>query len=538
VLILRRVRVLPRLVAGFVAIGLAVVALWLVAVQSAGGTRSAATSLSHATDRVNAAQQIKFRAADLNGWQTAYAFDVVRGAKDATADTAPSRAAYLASARQFQAELAAFENLGTSATEATTLAQVRAAFAQFSTVDTQVITSYRTGTPQGTAAASELVLGKEIELFKQIGDGVDALVASVVADAAAAHQVADGGATSTRTLASVVGVLALVAAAVLAALLTLSITRPLSQLGRRLGDIAHGDGDLTQRLDVTGRDEFAGVSRSFNDFVERIAAAIKAIGEAAESVGGSSDRLNAAATQIMSGARHTSSQTGVVTAAANDVSSNVATMAAGAEEMTASIREISNNTVDAARVGEQTLAAARSTHELVGRLGESSKQIGDVVKVITAIAEQTNLLALNATIEAARAGESGKGFAVVANEVKDLAQETARATEDIAAKVASIQGDTSAAVEAIDEIVEIIGRLNEYQTTIASAVEEQTATTSEMTRNITQAATGSERIAANIGEISDAAEATAAGVEDTLGAARDLSGMSGQLRRLVGGFRI
>jgi len=168
----------------------------------------------------------------------------------------------------------------------------------------------------------------------------------------------------------------------------------------------------------------------------------------------------------------------------------------------------------------------------------SSKQIGDVVKVITAIAEQTNLLALNATIEAARAGESGKGFAVVANEVKDLAQETARATEDIAAKVASIQGDTSAAVEAIDEIVEIIGRLNEYQTTIASAVEEQTATTSEMTRNITQAATGSERIAANIGEISDAAEATAAGVEDTLGAARDLSGMSGQLRRLVGGFRI
>jgi methyl-accepting chemotaxis protein len=172
----------------------------------------------------------------------------------------------------------------------------------------------------------------------------------------------------------------------------------------------------------------------------------------------------------------------------------------------------------------------------VTKLGESSREIGDVVKVITSIAEQTNLLALNATIEAARAGEAGKGFAVVANEVKELAQETAKATEDIARRVEAIQGDTEGAVAAIGRISEVIGQINDYQLTIASAVEEQTATTSEMSRSVGEAADGSGQIAANIGGVSGAADATSQALGQTRTAVDELSRMASDLRTAVSRF--
>ncbi|WP_435869619.1 methyl-accepting chemotaxis protein [Actinoplanes xinjiangensis] len=220
------------------------------------------------------------------------------------------------------------------------------------------------------------------------------------------------------------------------------------------------------------------------------------------------------------------------------MSLNIQTVAAGSEEMGASIREISESATQAVRVANRAVEVTLSTSEVMAKLGASSAEIGEVIKTITAIAEQTNLLALNATIEAARAGEMGKGFAVVASEVKELSQETARATEDIGLRVAAIQADTAGAVAAIEEISEIIGRINEFQTTIASAVEEQTVTTNEMSRNVSEAAQAGSRVADTISGVATSVQLTTVGVAEADKAATQLAGMSTDLRRIVERFRL
>jgi len=211
----------------------------------------------------------------------------------------------------------------------------------------------------------------------------------------------------------------------------------------------------------------------------------------------------------------------------------VQTVAAGAEQMGASIREIAQNANEAAKVAHQATGVAAVTTETVSKLGVSSAEIGNVVKVITQIAAQTNLLALNATIEAARAGEAGKGFAVVASEVKDLAQETARATEEITRRVDAIQVDTTGAVVAIGQISTIIASINDFQLTIASAVEEQTATTNEMSRSVTEAATGSVEIASNIIGVATGAAMASEVLVQMGSSVHELARMSADLRERV-----
>jgi methyl-accepting chemotaxis protein len=268
-----------------------------------------------------------------------------------------------------------------------------------------------------------------------------------------------------------------------------------------------------------------------------VQAVLQKVAENAAVLTAASRELGSVSQQMAANAEETAAQANVASAAAEQVSRNVTTVATATEEMGASIREIAKNANDAARVATSAVKVADRTNATVAKLGESSAEIGNVVKVITSIAQQTNLLALNATIEAARAGEAGKGFAVVANEVKELAKQTAKATEDIGRKIEAIQSDTKGAVEAIGQIGKIINQINDIQNTIASAVEEQTATTGEISRNVTEAARGSAEIAQNVVGVAQAARGTTEGAGDTRKSADELAKLALDLQQLVSQFK-
>ncbi len=429
------------------------------------------------------------------------------------------------------AEVAAYEQYASSATTFDALTATTTAYT--SGVGKKVIDLRVAG---DAAASTATATGPLLDAAKAVNDALAAESDALSARAESLDVAADANvASSTRLMWTVLGVAALVCLA-----LGFAVVRALLRkvTAVRVALDAMANGDLTAELDVDSRDEVGAMAASLATAQASLRSALLAVVSTAGRVASAAEGLSVASGQVAAGSEETSVQAGVVAAAAEQVSRNVQTVAAGAEQMGASIQEIAHNAAAAARVAAQATDVAAATNEQVGRLGTSSQQIGEVVKVITSIAEQTNLLALNATIEAARAGEAGKGFAVVAGEVKDLARETAKATEDIARRVEAIQADTQSAVGAIGQIGNIVADINNYQMTIASAVEEQTVTTSEMSRNVAEAATGSGEIASNITGVA-AAAATSTSVVARMGTAIDeLAGLSVELRAQVARFTV
>ena len=402
------------------------------------------------------------------------------------------------------------------------------------------ITGYVTWSTSSTKITSKDQLAEATKKWSVLNtEQIEAVKAGqAMTDANTARQVADVRQAMNRLVLLLAGFIAGMGA-ILPLLLNLfgrRLTRRVKGLAEALQRVATGD--LTVRVPADGRDEISQMGASVNQAAERIADVFASVNNAAGKLASNSTALQEVAVNVARSAQEASGQAAIVARAADEVSQNVQSVAAGSEEMGSSISEIARSANEAALVATHAVRAVESTTGRMSKLGESSREIGDVVRLITSIAEQTNLLALNATIEAARAGDAGKGFAVVADEVKQLAQETARATEDISRRVETIQGDADHAAQAISEIAGVISQINEFQTTIASSVEEQTATTQEINHGVNDAATSSRQIASSISGVASSAERTADSMGRAQTNAQELSRLSEELTGLLAGFRL
>ncbi|WP_018681204.1 methyl-accepting chemotaxis protein [Actinokineospora enzanensis] len=482
--------------------------------------------------------QVKYDIADVTGWQALVLADAgAYGAAKATADDSYNRAAELKSKAGAYAHLDATHTEWMTAEERTQFASLRPAWDDYFAWDTKIMQWLQADTMAARAQAMDSIDGGDASAaYAKVLDATTKLSASLDTRMAGLRADADSTQSTSSWALGATLIAALLLAAWLSVWATRSVVRPLATVVRTLRGLEQGD--LTIRANLPGSDEIAQVGQAVDHTVESLRVTVTSLAAHAGALSSASERLTSVSADIAGSADEASSQAGAVTQAAARVLENVDIVATGGNEMGESIRQIADNASEAADVATKAVTVAEATNATVAKLGVSSAEIGDVVKAITSIAEQTNLLALNATIEAARAGDAGKGFAVVAGEVKDLAQETAKATEDITSRVEAIRADTADAIAAIGEIVSTVGRISDFQIVIAAAVEEQTATTHEMNRNLAEAASSSREIASNIGGVASAADTTTSGVRHWQLAATELAEMSGQMHETVARFRL
>jgi methyl-accepting chemotaxis protein len=479
-----------------------------------------------------ATQQILFNQQELDGANHATQYDGLVLATSAAADVRKDRVDDLAERQSTFADAVAqnqqiAQQLGAKSVLAAIakLIPARDSYAATATAIQQV-------TPNTPAAEAQLEkLDTAQEHFDGLFDGVTSAVQTYAKGVAkSAHNRAD----SARTLVLALVILSLIVLPIVTVLIRRAILRTNGAIVDAL--TAASDGDLGK-----GDATLGGVA--VDEIGEAMRSLLSSLRESISGIAGNAERLTQAATsmsslstQMAGSAEASATRAQLVSSGADQVAQSINVVASASEEMGSSISEIAASVAEAASEGSEATRVAAATNETVLRLGASSEEIGDVVKVISSIAEQTNLLALNATIEAARAGEAGKGFAVVANEVKELSVQTGQATANIAARIASIQSETQEAVAAISRIATVIESINGKQSMISAAVEEQSATTNEMARGASEAATGSDEIVTNIEAVAAAAAETTTAAGETQQAASELARMADEMRELVGRF--
>ena len=522
-----------RLGASFGVVGVLVVVSAGVGVAAVAQQADLADELSRVDRVVQDAEVARFQIADLTGWQGLMVSDAaILGPEVALGDEGYNHAGLATSGAEVLAWLDALDTSAMTPSEQALFDQLEPAWDGFFTWNDAVVELLAEGTQESFEEALATINGGEAgAAYGEILGLADELQASAVARADALRE--DQAAAQRRALVALVavGLLASLGAAAFAWSTTTSLVRRVARI--RLVADAMAASDLTETTGLDSADEVGRAAVAVDAAVSAVRVLVRSVAESAGVLAAASEELSSSNSQVAAGAEETSAQAGVVAEAADEVSRNVQTVAAGAEQMGASIREIATNANEAAQVAGRAVAVSETTATTVSALGVSSQEIGNVVKVITSIAAQTNLLALNATIEAARAGEAGKGFAVVASEVKELAAESGRAADDIARRISEVQAQTLSAVAAISEVSHIIASINDYQLTIASAVEEQTATTNEMSRSVTEAATGSGEIAANIAGVAVAASSSSETLGQMSGTVTELAEMAENLRRQV-----
>jgi methyl-accepting chemotaxis protein len=461
----------------------------------------------------------------------------------------------------YKAEIDALEKLETSDEGRTAIANFKKVIAEAKEVNNRVIELSLAGKDNEAAAAYQNEGMKHAKDLDSAGDIIvtcnEKRIAIRAAEARASQTISLLIFISISILSGFVCIL-------LGSVITRSITKPLS-IGINFADNL-SQGDLTQRLAIEQDDEVGKLAKSLNKMAENLRGRMKDISTSSSTLSVSSEDLSAISTQLSANAEAMTAQSNTaasateqananvnnISSAAEEMSSGVSTVATAIEEMSASLSEVSKNCQQESQIAASANNQAKSTHDLMDRLGVSSKEIGKVIEVINDIADQTNLLALNATIEAASAGDAGKGFAVVANEVKELAKQTAQATEQISKQIEEMQASTGSAVTAIEEITKIIEQINSISYTIVSSVEEQTATVNEIAKNVGGASLAATEIAKNVGEsakglsdvsiniqgVSKSAIDTAGGIQNIKRSSQDLARLAGNFQKIVAQFKV
>jgi len=475
-------------------------------------------------------------------------------------------ASYEGSLKQSDQRWGKFKALSSTSDEKAIIPKYEKAREEWKVISRRIVEGRVADTRDGRREALDLTLGAARIKFEEMRSFLDQLTKINQGMAEKANKEALKTYRNTLiTLLSIIG-LGLVAAIVLALMISRGITVPLSKAVAGLKDIAEGEGDLTRRLDIKNKDEVGELARWFNTFLDKLQDIIRVITKDSEVLNSSCDNISGLSGQMSDDIHNMSSKSDSVAAATEEMStnmtsvagtmeqaaSNINVVATSTEEMTASVSEIARNSEKAREITNDAVNKAVGAFDKVGQLGKAAQDIGKVTEAITDISAQTNLLALNATIEAARAGEAGKGFSVVANEIKDLARQTAEATQEIKEKISGIQDSTSESVLEIEEISEVVKNVNEIVSTIASAVEEQSITTKEIAENIAQASQGinevnenvaqsskvSDKIAIDISEVSQAAGEMANSSSQVNLNAEELKKMARKLNEMMGRFKI